>query len=271
MFGWARPGHHLGLVHEHVEELLVVGEVGQDALQGHDLLEALDAGPLGLEDLGHAADRHPVEELVGPEAVVAPRRLARGGGRRAGGGSGSGSRGLLLDRALRDRGEVEPGPDRDLRVGDRELRPGAGARRAAGGPPRRPITGAAGGRSTPRRARRGGRTRRPPRRPRGRAGASVGPAGPRLRLVRERGEGAGRDGVAHLHPDRALPRGPSGLPGRAGARPRGRRRGPPTSGGRRPRRARAPGARAGPSSLPPPPLIALARDPRCGSISPRRP
>jgi len=112
--------HHLGLVHEHVEELLVVREVGQDAFERHDLLEALDARPLRLEDLGHAADRHPVEELVGPEAVVAPRRLARRGGGRLR-GRGLRLAGLLVDGTLRHRGQVEPRTEHDPGVRDREF------------------------------------------------------------------------------------------------------------------------------------------------------
>ncbi len=40
---------------EHVDELLVVGEVGQDALDRDDPLEALHADLLGQEQLGHAA------------------------------------------------------------------------------------------------------------------------------------------------------------------------------------------------------------------------
>ena len=62
-------GHHLGLVDEHVHELLVVGEVGQDALDRDDLLEPFHARALGPEHLGHAADGHPLEQAVG--AVVA--------------------------------------------------------------------------------------------------------------------------------------------------------------------------------------------------------
>ena len=122
--------HHLGLVDEHVEELLVVGEVGQDALQRHDLLEALDARPLRLEDLGHAADRHAVEELVGPEAVVPPRRLARGAAPRAGAAPPRARRPSPRSRSPRPTRGRARGPERDPRVGDREL--GAGLQRRGG-------------------------------------------------------------------------------------------------------------------------------------------
>ena len=68
-------GHHLGLVDEHVHELLVVGQVGQDALDRHHLLEPLDAGALGPEHLRHPADRDTLEQAVG--TVVAGRGEAR--------------------------------------------------------------------------------------------------------------------------------------------------------------------------------------------------
>jgi len=54
MFGWEEAGHHLGLGDEHVHELLVVREVGQDALDRHHLLEPFHPRPLGAEQLGHA-------------------------------------------------------------------------------------------------------------------------------------------------------------------------------------------------------------------------
>ena len=41
--------------------------VGQDPLDGDDLLEALDAEALGLEDLRHAADADALEQQVFPE------------------------------------------------------------------------------------------------------------------------------------------------------------------------------------------------------------
>ena len=51
-----REAHReLRLVDEHVDEVLAPRELGQDPLDDEDLLEALDAVALGLEDLGHAA------------------------------------------------------------------------------------------------------------------------------------------------------------------------------------------------------------------------
>src|SRR5262249_48348011 len=52
----------LRLVDEHVDELLVGGEVREDALDDDDLLEASRARHLRLEDLGHAADRDAVQQ-----------------------------------------------------------------------------------------------------------------------------------------------------------------------------------------------------------------
>ena len=112
-------GHHLGLVHEHVQELLVVGEVGQDALDGQGLLEARRPAALGLEHLGHAPDRDAVDELVGPEHVVPPARLLA---RRGFGGDG----------LLGHRGQVEAvrrRPRRRLRDRGLELRARAGRHR----------------------------------------------------------------------------------------------------------------------------------------------
>jgi hypothetical protein len=54
----------LRLVDEHRDELLVLGDVRQDAFDGEQPLEALDAEGLGLEYLGHASDVDPLEEVV---------------------------------------------------------------------------------------------------------------------------------------------------------------------------------------------------------------
>jgi len=62
-------GDHLGLVDEHVHELLVVREVRQDAFDRDDLLEALDTAALGAIDLGHASDRDAVEQRVGAKGA----------------------------------------------------------------------------------------------------------------------------------------------------------------------------------------------------------
>ena len=59
-------------------EPFALGELGQDPLDDEDLLEALDAEALGLEDLGHAA----VAETL--EQAVAAKGLVHGGIRRSG-------------------------------------------------------------------------------------------------------------------------------------------------------------------------------------------
>ncbi len=54
----------LRLVDEHRDELFVLGDVGQDALERDDSLEALHPHDLGLEHLGHAPDIDAFEEVV---------------------------------------------------------------------------------------------------------------------------------------------------------------------------------------------------------------
>ena len=54
----------LGLIDEHLDEVGVLRHRRQDALDGEDLLEALDAEGLGLEDLGHAANADALEQDV---------------------------------------------------------------------------------------------------------------------------------------------------------------------------------------------------------------
>jgi hypothetical protein len=66
-----REAHReLGLVHEEVDEALVLGQARQDALDDQDLLEALDTEALGLEDLGHAALAEALEQSVSSEGLV---------------------------------------------------------------------------------------------------------------------------------------------------------------------------------------------------------
>ncbi len=66
-----REAHgELGLVDEHVDELGAARELGQDALDDEDLLEALDAVALGLEDLRHAALAQPLQQAVATECGV---------------------------------------------------------------------------------------------------------------------------------------------------------------------------------------------------------
>ena len=63
-----REAHReLGLVDEHVDEAPVRGELRQDPLDDEDLLEALDAEALGLEDLGHPAFAEALEQPIAAE------------------------------------------------------------------------------------------------------------------------------------------------------------------------------------------------------------
>ena len=52
------------LVEEHRDEPLLLAEVRQDALDRDLLLEALDPGALGEEDLGHAARGEALDDAV---------------------------------------------------------------------------------------------------------------------------------------------------------------------------------------------------------------
>ena len=54
----------LRLVDEHRDELFVLRDARQDALDRHHALEALHAGGLRLEDLRHAADVDALEQVV---------------------------------------------------------------------------------------------------------------------------------------------------------------------------------------------------------------
>lgn len=52
------------LVDEHRDELFVLGDVGKDALERDDALEAFHTHDLGLEHLGHTPDVDAFEEVV---------------------------------------------------------------------------------------------------------------------------------------------------------------------------------------------------------------
>ena len=52
------------LVQEHADELLLLGQVGKNALDGDDLLEALEAGALGAVDLRHSTSSDLLENFV---------------------------------------------------------------------------------------------------------------------------------------------------------------------------------------------------------------
>ena len=105
----------LGLVDEHRDEVIVVGHVREDPLDGDDLLEAFLAAHAGPVDLGHPAGGDLLEELVAAEAARAGRGPRAGrrrdrrrrGDRRpvacspAGGGAGAGVRGERSRRGAR--------------------------------------------------------------------------------------------------------------------------------------------------------------------------
>src|SRR4029079_4270300 len=57
------PGD-LRLIDEHLDEVAVLAHRGQDSLDRDDLLEALDAVALGLEDLRHPADADAIEQEI---------------------------------------------------------------------------------------------------------------------------------------------------------------------------------------------------------------
>ena len=73
-------GGEAGLVEEHLHELVVVGEVREDALDDDELLEALDAMLLGEPDLRHPAGREALEQTILSQALAhdcPPGRLGR--------------------------------------------------------------------------------------------------------------------------------------------------------------------------------------------------
>ena len=66
----------LRLVDEHLDEVAVLAHRREDPLDGDDLLEALDAVALGLEDLGHPADADALEQQVLAERDRLPHLTA---------------------------------------------------------------------------------------------------------------------------------------------------------------------------------------------------
>ena len=68
----------LGLIDEHLDEVLVLRHGREDSLDRDDLLEALDAEGLRQEDLGHPSDRDAIEKQVLSERDdPLPRRWLR--------------------------------------------------------------------------------------------------------------------------------------------------------------------------------------------------
>jgi hypothetical protein len=72
------------LVDEHADELTVLGDVRQDALDRDDLIDARSPFGNGFEDLRHAADADTLQQQILPEGRDAPY----GGGRHTGRGLG---------------------------------------------------------------------------------------------------------------------------------------------------------------------------------------
>ena len=225
----------LGLVHQHLDEALVLGARREDALHHQFLLEPLGPGHLGAEDLGHPAHGEPLqeEELAEDVRLEFRRRwgLCRGGhaGRedsprgRGIQGSGRPRRGGTPPSRPRDRGCDKAPGGTDPRL----------ARRRA---PRR------GASSCPGSGRWGSSTRGSPTTPRSPGRCSCGPTGstpgggrPGSSRSRRCSSGAGRP--AWPWPARA--------PGRVGAAPAG---GAPRRPGRSP--SRPPRWRASPPAAP---------------------
>ena len=68
--GVREADRELGLVDEQIGEPFALRELGQDALDDQDLLEALDAEALGLEDLGHASVAETLEQAIAAKCLV---------------------------------------------------------------------------------------------------------------------------------------------------------------------------------------------------------
>ena len=75
MFAWFSWTDELRLVDEHADELFVLRDVRQDALDRDEPLEALDAERLRAKHLGHAADVDSLEQ----EVLAEGSRLLHGG------------------------------------------------------------------------------------------------------------------------------------------------------------------------------------------------
>jgi hypothetical protein len=68
--GVRQPHRELRLLHEHVHELFVGRELGHDALDDQNLLEAFDAKALGLVDVGHASPTELLQQSVAPKGAL---------------------------------------------------------------------------------------------------------------------------------------------------------------------------------------------------------
>ena len=68
--GVSQGDRHLGLGDEPALELRIGREVGENPFDRQDFLEAVGAEGLGAEDLGHAADGQPLDQLIAVERLV---------------------------------------------------------------------------------------------------------------------------------------------------------------------------------------------------------
>ena len=59
------------LIDEQIDHAGTLGEVGQQALDHHESVEAGETALARQKDLAHSADREPLEQLVLPEATHA--------------------------------------------------------------------------------------------------------------------------------------------------------------------------------------------------------
>ena len=82
MFGCSSVAASARLGQEHLHELRILGQVGEDPLEHDDLLESLQADPLGHIELGHAPAGELPDDVVVADAVAgararSPRRIAQ--------------------------------------------------------------------------------------------------------------------------------------------------------------------------------------------------
>jgi hypothetical protein len=72
--GVAEEAGDLGLVDQHLDEVVVLGQVGQDALHRHQVSMAGGVEGLCPVDLGHASERDPVQQVV-PAELLCPSHV----------------------------------------------------------------------------------------------------------------------------------------------------------------------------------------------------
>jgi hypothetical protein len=76
--GVVQLGAHLRLVEEHGDEVLVARDVGENALERDELLETARPLQPREEQLGHAADGEPGDELIPTDALPAEDAVVHG-------------------------------------------------------------------------------------------------------------------------------------------------------------------------------------------------